>query len=179
VTLAAADWTKFDGTQSLADSTAILHVAGSLYGTDIPQNGQNAIMAFVNAGGTYIGTEWIGYMVSAYKYLQSMLDLVLMLYDGTSTPNGDLKPVAGQENNPLLEGITFPAQIQANTVLFGKPVNFDKNLAQPLIADPTGLPILLERNVGSGHAVNFLFPSSDPALASQAIQRIILNAANL
>lgn len=161
---------------NLDDYSVILHVPSINYSRDMPVAGQKAIVQYVNNGGTYFGTQYVGYMVKAYGYLKELKDLIFIGYDAYKYEVADLKPSSGKENHPLLEGLGK----MTKTWYYSESqiTSFSVNPAEVILVSGSQSPLLIERQVGAGRALNTTFmPIEFGFFAEPAIQRILLNAA--
>ena len=145
---------------SLDGYDAVIHLNGFTYNVPLGAATQSALVAFVNNGGGFIGSQWNGYEEVAGQQT-GMSDLVLL---GTGAPGSDscglcdvtYTTVAGQENHPVLVGIPSPFTFRAD----GHDAS-PKAVADPaivvLMQSPSGGPAVLVRQVEAGRVVNFSF----------------------
>ena len=181
VAMATTSHGELQSLENLDAFTAVLHLAGQGYSRDMSEQNQRALVRFVNNGGTYVGTQWISYMVSAMGMLRQMRDLVLIGYETGQAGMRSILPVQGQETHAMLSGLAGETLIDANFSL-GHLLPFSEHSATELLRDSNGHVILAVRSVGAGTAVNFAFSISgigDHTLAQPSVQRLILNAIQL
>jgi len=171
---------QFDGTENLKNYSAVVHFCGTDYGTDMPKAGQDALVAFVNSGGTYVATQWSSYMISQESFLKDMRDLILYDYVTSSSGAQTFSPVAAMAAHPLLDGIKSALTVNAGYVTGGTHT-FATNPSISLMKDAAGNDWVLARTLGSGKVVNFAFNSTWDTTApdsQNSVQKLILNAVN-
>jgi uncharacterized protein YjbI with pentapeptide repeats len=183
VTLAPQPAFAFSGTENLSNYTGILHLLGSegdntSYHQNLPVVAQTALVNFVKNGGTYIPTEWIGFMVESENYLTQMRDLVLIkrvAYEPAAT----WSPVSTQSDHPVLQGITN-SFVMTGTYSTGNVYVFPTNPAVPLVTDANGYTTVAVRNFGQGKVVHFASAPTDVSgtLQNASLQLLIANAIN-
>ncbi len=88
---------------SLSSYDVVLHFNGDSYSSPMPSGGQSALVNFVNAGGGYIGTEWLSYEESSHT---TMLDLILLDRSSGSTNQTTWTVASGQASHPVLQYIS-------------------------------------------------------------------------
>jgi hypothetical protein len=79
VTLSTTDETAYDGTNPSLDAfDAVLHMNGTTYSTGMPESGQQALVDWVEAGGTFVHGEWNAYetLYGSHTILSSLDTLV-------------------------------------------------------------------------------------------------------
>lgn len=107
VTLSSKAVEEFAGfsDQEVYDSVLLLY--GFAPFVDIPLAGQQALVKFVEKGGTFLHTEWVVY-ATGFNYLQDMLDIITMQLNGYDTYSGKWSgvPVAGMENHSMIKDIS-------------------------------------------------------------------------
>ena len=173
---------EFDAAELTQDYTAVLHLAGSsnAYSNDLPTEGQQKLVNFVNNGGTYIATQWTGYM-SRNGLLMSMKDLILLTYESGDFASRSYTPVQNKLAHPVLTGIEGPFTLDSGFAN-SKLVPFETNPSESLmkIGDFEGVAI---RSLGIGKVVNFSFAASyasdgkDPhVLLQRPVQQLIQNS---
>lgn len=182
VQVAVKKYFEFDGTESLGGYNAILQLNSAEFQKDMPAAGQAAIMAFVTSGGTYMATQWSGYMLNNLKLLQGLKDLILINYQSNSNLAHTLIPDPAQKSHPILDGISAPITITADWN-FGDLTVFDKNPSVVLMADVDKKPMVIVREVGTGKSVNFAFAANyqggaAKVLSQAPVQKLILNTLN-
>jgi hypothetical protein len=183
VTLSPQPSSTFSGTEDLSNYSSILHLLGSQgdnisYTKDLPAAAQTALVNFVKNGGTYIPTEWIGYMVESENYLAQMRDLVLIKRVDAGS-EGTWTPDSTQSNHPVLQGVTS-AFTMNGYYSTGKVYAFATNPAVPLVTDANGNAMVAVRNFGQGKIVHFACAATYQAgtLQIPALQQLIANAIN-
>lgn len=179
VTISSGLQSQFKGTENLDAFSAVLHLIGNDYVEDMPEAGQQALMAFVNSGGTYIGTQWAGYMIRQRSAFAKMRDLVLIDYTSATDIPLVLSLVTEKRSHPLLDGID--TMISVNQ--YGAPglFRFTSNPSVTLMKDAAGVAAVAVRELGIGKIVGFAFtPTFDNYICfdQKPVQRLILNAIN-
>jgi len=88
-TLRAAGYSVRDGGlfyefkgEGLADVDAVVLLAGVDYNHDMDDVGEGALVAFVNAGGGLLATEWLNYSISRANYHQVLKSILPVTYGG-------------------------------------------------------------------------------------------------
>ncbi|MGE0615084.1 MAG: pentapeptide repeat-containing protein [Bacteriovoracia bacterium] len=174
----------FDGKLSLAPYDVVIHFNGTTFSNDIPEAGQLALVAFVQAGGIFIHGEWNGYEIRFNNALKQMRDLSLFdLTDTTGDRKVVLTPEAGQEKHPLLEGVGAPLALNGVAGMrTGTVRTFAQDPVTVLMKDAAGIPAVVTRKFGAGKVVGFYFTctlNGGTCLNLAPIRRLYLNAANL
>lgn len=170
--------TNFTSTK-FEDYTAILDINSNSYNKDLPESVQEAIVAFVKRGGTYISTEWTGYQAAQRNELKKMRDLVLFGYN-TGDFTKQWMVVETMAKHPFLDGVngTFPTGVN---VASSPAIEFQSNPSSVLIKGDNGTPMVITRSVGSGTvlALAALNNGSDAKIFEYAdFQKLILNVLN-
>jgi uncharacterized membrane protein len=182
VTMSNTSETSYDGTNpALSNFNAVIHLDGTTHATDMPTNGQTALVSFVNTqGGLYINGQWLGYETTNNRYA-SMLELMLFTshsyHDGSVT----IEVASGQSSHAILSGISFPLTISS---WIGNKVGVLRHSSDSTVllkdSDGTGNHLVI-RTYGSGkivafsHAANY---SSKTILSNSSIQQLYINAIN-
>jgi hypothetical protein len=157
VTLSDTNETGYNGTNpSPAGFGTVIHMNGSTPYDDMPLAGQQALVAFVQNGGGYVGGAWNTFEFQFDGGLQSMRDLVLLTNYSGQYSSLTLTENASQSAHPILANLPASFTISNN-------ISFENATAYPFAADPVttllssqnGGPILAVRNVGQGRAVHF------------------------
>jgi hypothetical protein len=179
VTLSKEGSSDFNGTDDLSGYTSILHLLGSeanhSYQKDLPAAAQTALVGFVNGGGTYIGSEWLGFMAANEGLLKQMRDLVLInRVSGTAGPSTWTPTM----NHPVLNGITGPVAITGSYTTGGL-YQFSTNPATTLMKDANNNVMVAVRSLGQGKVVHLASALTDSAgtLQLAPLQLLIANAA--
>ncbi len=165
---------------SLEDYSVIFHVTANQYTVDMPADGQKAILNFVKNGGTYILTQFSGYMVDSEGFLQQINDLVLQEYGGSDSRVITFKATPGHESDPLLQGVT--KTVGPHSFATGGMRSFSTNPTEILMVDEQQNPMIFQRRVGNGRAIGLaLSPYSNTyqLFGEAPIQRLIQNALEL
>jgi uncharacterized protein YjbI with pentapeptide repeats len=173
VTLAKNVEYLYDGTESLADFQAVIHFAGITYYQDMNENGQKALINFVQAGGTYVSSEYNSYKVST-NVLRIMKELIIVRYKDDLVKTWTVTKVAEQKTHPLLsdlpETMTLP--------------DFGGSLVEvipPAVAvlKEGNNPVLVAREMGKGRVVSFNIGCNyRDACANPDVQKIFVSAVN-
>jgi hypothetical protein len=154
VTRSHTNETSFDGTNpDPVDFDAVVHLNARTHETGMAEQGQLAILDWVNTGGAYVGSEWNAYEVWAGQML-SMQDLVLFERDGGTMPSVHLSAVPGFESHAVLLGVpgTFSLDAYAN---HGPAVDFMADPVTVLMTDQYGSAAVAVREFGAGRVVGF------------------------
>ena len=181
VTLSATDETGYNGANpSPSGFSAIIHLNGTTYDTDMPIPGQIALSNYVSAGGGYIQNEW-----DAFEYregrMANMRDLILFDRTGLGG-NGavDVSAVLGQTGHPVLANVpsNFTFQAGYNT---GPAHVFSTNPVTVLIRQATNDAVAvrqfgLGRIVGFHHAGNYDLGGPFSTLSDANVQQLYINA---
>lgn len=182
VTLSSTSETGYDGTNpSPIGFSAVIHLNGLTYSTDMPVAGQNALVDYVqNRGGVFISGEW-----NAYEYLNgrmaNMRDLILFNRSSGSTGTITYNTVVGMSGHPLLAGIPSGFSF-AEGYNLGSINTFSSQPATVLMRDGGGNDAVAIRNFGNGivvgfnHAANY---SGTSCLTNANIQQLYINAIRL
>jgi hypothetical protein len=169
----------FDGSSpSLAGFQVVVHVNGSSLGEPMPFAGQQALDAFVRAGGGFVQAEWNALEYSM-GYLGGMRELTLF------DPNGQmplaklpLTAVAGEEGHPVLADLPFA--LKFSTAWTGGIAHpFSSQPVEVLMRDAWGNDAVATRAYGSGRIVGFEFAArGDDAttLGEPLVQQLYANA---
>jgi hypothetical protein len=114
VTISGVSESNWDGTNpSLTDFDAVIHLNGTTYATQMPVEGRNALVNFVqNLHKKYIGMEWNAYQITENQMLD-MRDLILMDRTGGNTATHTLTSPENVRNNPILTGVDTTFSINA------------------------------------------------------------------
>jgi hypothetical protein len=182
----------WDGTNpALAGFAVVVHLNGASYDGTLDLGAQQALKAFVENGGGFIGAQWNG-----YEYTPEMSDLVLQTTGGSADPTAQncalcqvtYQPVEGQESHPVLAGLAGGFTFTADGHDAGPAVVFESNPATVLMQVPAGGPAVLVREFGAGKIVNFSLAPNYPfddlgevhapvTLDDSNIKRLYINAA--
>ena len=181
VVYSSLDETQFAGA-GLDQTEAVLHLNGRSFGTEMPMAGQQALVNFVRAGGTFIGTAWSGYEIANGR-MQTMKDLVLMGYVGGT--NQGVTMVASKSNHPILEGLGSSFAISKCTASSGQLTEFSDSPSEALLnyvqGDVTYVGVAL-RNLGDGKVIDLAITgnySNSDCLADESLAKLVINALNL
>ena len=181
-------WTGSD--PELAGFDVVIHLNGETYSSTLDTPAQEALSSFVQNGGGFIGAQWNG-----FEYTPAMADLVLQTAGGM--PDGpeqncaacqvNYTAVAGQENHPVLDGLSGGFSFSADGHDAGPAVEFASNPSTVLMRVTGGGPGVLVREFGSGRVVSFSFAPNYPldemgglrtptTLDDSNIKRLYINA---
>jgi hypothetical protein len=146
---------------SLDGFTVVIHLNGNgcCYGTGLSTAGQNALTAFVNAGGGYVGAQWNGFERVGGR-LQNMLDLVLRSHGTAESGNCGgctvtWSKIAGQENHPVLANLPNAFTFFAEAHDSSTAIAFGTNPSTAIMGSNFGGPAVLVRQFGAGRVVDF------------------------
>lgn len=176
-TFSSVPETQWNNTNPSIDSfDAVVHLNGTTYAQEMPQQGQIAITNFVqNNGGLYVGFEWNAYLAGE-NMMQDMLELIL--FTRGSGSNGaltlDLEP--SQASNPIMANIPASFGITAGRNK-GSIKAFPTQPATVLMKDGA-YDAVAYRGFGNGHVLGFHNAGNFldlPVLADNNIQKIITN----
>lgn len=180
VTFSPEPLASFRGDLNFSAYDALLNITGNNYSTDINPAGQTELVKFVQGGGTYITTGTDSYMASQ-NFLQQMLDLVLITITQISSGNLVVTPATGFTSHPIFVGVTGPMTLTAGLpYIQGTLKTFAANPAQVIATDQGNDPIIVTRDFGRGHVVQFALcsPNADGCLIDPGFQQLVFNAAN-
>ena len=177
----------WDGTNpSPAGYSAIIHLDGATWSFTLSPSAQLALTSFVQNGGGYIGTQWLGYE-RAQGWTGGMLDVVLSSWPGPGNCAAcavTYSVVPGAESHPLLAGIPSSFSFSSDGHDDGQ-ATFTTNPSRVLMRTATGGAAVLVREVGAGRAVSFsiapgytgsCLSGQACALRDPTIQRLFVNA---
>jgi hypothetical protein len=173
----------------LTGFTAVVHLDGFSWNRALPIAAQAALSNFVQNGGGFVGTQWIGYELKIGQQ-PSMPNLVLLGYGGSpSGPEQDCfacsvtyTKVAGQEGHPVLAGLPNSFTFRADGHDAGPQVAFASDPSTVLMRVPNGGPAVLVRQYALGKVVNFSFAPNyitaptNGTLLDPNVQRLFVNA---
>lgn len=155
VELSATSETAYNGTNpSLEGFDAVIHLNGTTYDTQMPVEGQNALVQFVQDGGGYLSSEWNAYEISEGR-MTAMRDLVLFdrvgqTLDGLNT----WVIVPEQAGHPVVANISPTFTFRASVNL-GLTHVFAEEPSTVLMRAPAGHDAVAVREFGNGHIVGF------------------------
>ena len=179
VTSSDTDESGFDGTNpDPAGFDVVIHLDGTTYNTDMPVAGQDALVAFVAAGGGYIHTEWTVQGFGEVGMLQQLRDL--LLFDWVVTGAGPVTwtAVSGQEAHPAIAGVSSPVSFVAGWT--GGPLHtFATDPATLLMTDASGYAAVAVREWGAGRIVGFAHAGNYGASATLSepdVQQLMVDA---
>lgn len=176
-TFSSVPETQWNNTNPSIDSfDAVVHLNGTTYAQEMPQQGQIAITDFVqNNGGLYVGFEWNAYLAGE-NMMQDMLELIL--FTRGSGSNGaltlDLEP--SQVTNPIMANVPASFNVSAGKNK-GSIKAFTTQPATVLMKDGA-YDAVAYRGFGNGHVLGFHHAGNFmdyPVLADNNIQKIITN----
>jgi uncharacterized protein YjbI with pentapeptide repeats len=175
---------EFIGSESLANYDAVIHMNTNTYSNDIPATGQEALVNFVKAGGTFVYGEWNSYEFY-YGGMQAMGDLMLFSMSDTHTGvDFDISPTSAALNTGIVDSLQFPLKLsKIRGYTTGNIRTFSENPVSILFNDSNNFPLIATRKVGQGKSVAFRFNcDSDSAVASclgqPNYQKLMYNACN-
>lgn len=167
---------------------SIVHLNGITWYSALSYPAQTALVEFVNNGGGYVGTQWIGYELCCGSYyygfnLSIMNDLVLHDYSYFTIGQVVYSVAPGQESHPILSGVpasfTFESDGGSETQRY-----FAENPSTVLMTAHDGTyEAVLVREVGQGRVASFGFAPDynyygyNSAMQNPNIRKLILNAA--
>ena len=164
----------------------VIHLNGNAccYSTGLSTAGQNALTAFVNAGGGYVGAQWNGFERVGGR-LPNMLDLVLRAHATAESGNCGgctvtWTKIAGQENHPVLANLANAFTFFAEAHDASTAVVFGTSPSTAIMRSNFGGPAVLVRQFGAGRVVDFgVAPnySTGSVLQVTQILQLYINAA--
>jgi len=180
VKFSAKNETEFKG-EELREYDFVIHLNGTTYNTEMPKEGQQALVEFVREGGFFMTGNWNAYEADRNRMLD-MIDLIL--YTRTSsrtTPAVFVSANKKAETHPLLDGLTVPLNITASASFnVGDLREFATEGSEAvLFQKDTTNPILAVRKLGKGQVINLAIAvnyNNSTVLNEKAIQQIYLNA---
>ncbi len=154
VTLSATREDSYDGTNPAPCAfDAVIHLNGTTFEDEMPVAGQNALAAYVQAGGGFLSSEWNAYQVGRGQ-MTAMRDLIL--FDRVSGSGGTITvtETAAQAGHPILANVpsSFSFNSSYNT---GYIHPFSTNPATVLMTDQQGNDAVAVREFGAGRIVGF------------------------
>jgi hypothetical protein len=168
----------FTGEIDLSEYSSILHINNNDLGTEMPAKGQEALVNFVKAGGTYITLGSMSFAI-AQNVLARMKDLSLMTFRSFLSNQMMLVSSGASVGHPLLDG--FEGTINMGYVNYaqGQLTTFSEYPAKTLLSDSSGNPIVMTRDFHSGQVVHFAVCSSGDSncILVQPLQKMIANGA--
>lgn len=179
ITLTPEREDKFAGMKGLEEFKAVIHLDGVTFDQDMPEAGQKALVAYVQAGGTFLQTEWNSYEISGGR-LKLMRDLSLYNFEFGGEGERKFKPVEKQAKHPVLEGITAEITVNAGYTS-GGIFAFKENPSTVLMQDAGGKPMVATRNFGKGKVVGFAFAGNyggENCLADSDVHKLFINSIN-
>jgi hypothetical protein len=155
VELSATSETGYDGTNPGLDGfSAVIHLNGTTYDSQMPVGGQTALVQFVQDGGGYLGSEWNAFEISQGR-MAAMRDLVLFdRVDQGLVGLNTWEIVPAQADHPLLVNIPPSFSFHA-AVNFGPVHVFAVEPSTVLMRDPSGHDAVAVREFGNGRIVGF------------------------
>ncbi len=181
VTLSATSETNYTGSNpSPVGFDAVIHLNGSTFTDDMPLAGQNALVSYVQSGGTFIGSEWNTYELDNGR-MANMRDLIL--FDTTASGIGTITytNVPAASGHPVLTGVPASFSVAGSPAFNRGQVHaFTSNPATVLMRDLQGNAGVAVRFFGAGRVVNYSHSGnwmSQPVLSDANIQQLYVNAA--
>jgi uncharacterized protein YjbI with pentapeptide repeats len=179
VTVCSQNNAQFAGDFDLSLFSAILH-NGDTNSADMPAGGQAALLSFVQAGGTYIGT---GNVLAAANggLFTGMPDLLLLKFVSAQSQDWPVIVQTGMAAQPVLSGEAATVTLPGINYVVGTLNTFTTNPSSVLMADAQNNPAVVVRTVGLGKVVNFAVcngQNGDACLENTDIQNMIANAVN-
>ncbi len=181
VTLSATSETNYTGSNpSPTGFDAVIHLNGSTYTNDMPLAGQDALVSYVQSGGTFIASEWNAYELANGR-MANMRDLILFDKSNTSIGIITYTNVPAVAGHPVLTGVAGSFTLSGTPAYnVGQVHSFAPNPATVLMRDSHGNDGVAVRFFGAGRVVNFSHSgnwSGQPALSDANIQQLYVNAA--
>ena len=178
VTLSDTAETGYDGTNPpLGVFDAVIHLNGTTYSADMPIDGQDALVDFVEHGGGYIHSEWSAYEFS-YGRMQNMRDLIIVDRSGGGTGAVTYNVVPGKQGHDVLASIPSSMSINAG-YNEGFAHSFGVDEPEVLMTDGSGYHAVVVREWGFGRVVGFSHAGnyqSLGALLDANVQQLFINA---
>jgi hypothetical protein len=182
VTVGPTTEDMYDGTlPSPQGFAAVIHLNGSTIDDDMPAEGQQALVSYVQGGGTFIHAEWNAYEYSVGR-MQWMRDLTL--FDGGnpvfSYMQLQLTPEMGEEQHPILAGLPVPLTFTARCDQVSLH-NFPSQPASVLMRDSSGTPAVAVRAFGGGTVIGFhlaAYGGDATTLGDPNVQQLYINCVN-
>lgn len=175
---------KWDGyTPSLTGIDVVVHLNGATWVDPLPVSAQQALQAFVENGGAYVGGQWNGFE-RVKNFQAEMDDLVLQNWGTSSTECSNACKVTytavdGHGTHPLLAGLpssfTFFADGHGDYALN----EFEYDAPTVLMTTDSRMPGVIVRDFGKGRVVNFSIAPNDGSsetLQDLNILQLYLNA---
>ncbi|MED5374777.1 MAG: hypothetical protein VX899_27405 [Myxococcota bacterium] len=177
VTLSDTDETGYTGLNPAPDAfDTVIHLNGTTYTTDMPTEGQTALVDFVDNGGGFISTEWDAYEV-LYNRHQVLQAIVPMRRDNGSGGTFTEHTLVGEHpvTDSLPETFTVTANCNGNV---GSAVEAAQVLATTVLWGDTVAVMSYGsgRVAGFAYAGNYANDSSAYCLNDPAISTMMVNA---
>jgi|GEM_PF-5924166 len=175
VTVAPVLEYEFDGTNPVLDEFCGVIQFDGTYTVTLPQSGQQALVDYVEAGGSFMNTGWSGYEAQTYGTLGAMSDL-LLLGGVTTGPPGNYTQTPEGATHPVTSDL--PASFSGNGSGEAGTCKAD---ATALLLDGTSAVLCVDEEVGAGRALSlghaFSYAGARP-LVYPEMSRLLVNAAN-
>jgi uncharacterized protein YjbI with pentapeptide repeats len=169
---------SFDGSELTQDFDSVVHFNGNTFSNNMPTSGQEKLMAFVKAGGTFVEAELNGYETQNGG-MNAMRELTLFKYNGNSG-SINFTVVSEKKAHPLLEGVK---DFTENVGIFANS-SIDDAGTEVVMKDSNGYDAVAWKKIGEGTVVGFAFSCTytqggiPSCLGNKMIQRLYINAIN-
>jgi len=158
----------------------VVHLNGHVtYQTDMPSQGQAALVSYVQNGGGFVHFEWNAYELDTQNRMQGMTDLTLLVRTQGQSGNRTIAQVAGQSGHAVLAGlpVTWSQNMVGNE---GVARVFTSDPVTVLATEGTNDAIAVRewqqgRIVGFHHAGNYNH-STYGAFNNPENQQLVINA---
>jgi hypothetical protein len=188
VTVRPAPEYTWDGTDpSLDGFDLVIHLNGNTFsgGQALSPEAQSALVAFVQAGGGFVGSQWSA--LEALDQQAVMQDLVLLGFGGLEQENCFSCPigytaVTEQQSHPVLAGLPASFTFEADGHVGGPIIDFSTEPSTVLVELASRAPGVAVRSFGGGKVVNFSFAPNyglagdGRTLRDANVQRLYVNA---
>jgi cysteine-rich repeat protein len=179
VTISAVIEFNYDGTNPPPSTyCAVVHLNGDTWPTGMTVAGQQALQAYVNAGGGFVGMEWNACEESdCGPTMVDMPELILLVRNGGGGGPMTYDLTAAGLTHPVTQGLpasfTFSAGYSPGTAKGGMGIS--------VLATSAGIDdAILVRDYGTGRVVNYSHagnystytPFTDPNVAQLLVQSV-------
>jgi len=180
VTYSHTSESAYDGTNPAPDVyDCVIHLNGTTYDVayEMPASGQSTLVAYVEAGGCYIGTEWSAFEITKGR-MTAMQDLILLDRTGYRDSSITLVDASGYSGHPVLAHVPSPFTY-SGAIGTGTAMSFTPDPVEVLMEDSLGNPAVMVREHERGKVVFFHHSGNYMAwdtLADTNIQQLFVGA---
>ena len=180
VTMSTTDESGYTGSNpDPSPFGVVLHLNGDTYDTEMPLAGQNALVAYVQAGGGFIAHEWNAYQVDTQSEMGAMIDITPLERTSGDTTALTLSVVSAQASHAVLAGIPSAISVPSTGHNVGYARSYGVDPVTVLMTDNLGNDALVVREWGVGKIVMFHHSgnhSGSSILSTAGLQDVYVNA---